>query len=121
MSKGRDVEDFLDDILAMADAVQDFLGDLASEEFLADRKTIFAVFHALEVMGEASKNVSAEVRKRHPHIPWRKMAGMRDNLIHGYFGVDVEVVWETASRLVPELRSLIEPVAAEERKRGQDG
>lgn len=121
MSKGRDVEDSLDDILAMADAVQEFLGDLAFEQFLTDRKTIFAVFHALEVMGEASKNVPSEVRNRHPHIPWKKMAGMRDNLIHGYFGVDAEVVWETATRLVPELRSLIESAVSEERGRRPDG
>jgi uncharacterized protein with HEPN domain len=49
------------------------------------------------------------------------MVGMRDNLIHGYFGVDAEVVWETATRLVPKLRSLIESVASEERKRRTDG
>lgn len=115
MSRGRDVEDLLDDMLAMADAIQEFIGNLTFEQFLADRKTTFAVFHALEVIGEASKNVPAEVRNRHPQVPRKNMAGMRDNLVHGYFGVDAEIVWETATRLVPELRDLIDSVVSQER------
>jgi len=58
-------------------------------------KTNFAVFRALEVIGEASKRVPEAVKQRHPHIPWKRLAGMRKRLIHGYFGVDLEIVWQT--------------------------
>ncbi len=105
----------------MADAIREFLGDLTFEQFLADRKTIFAVFHALELIGEASKNVPPEVRNRYPEVPWKNMAGMRDTLVHGYFGADAEIVWESAARLVPELRRLIESALSRERGRHKDG
>ncbi|MBI2917088.1 MAG: DUF86 domain-containing protein [Chloroflexi bacterium] len=101
----------------MMDKVTQFIGDMCLNDFAGDDKTSFAVFRALEVIGEAAKQVPAPVRRRHPDVPWRRMAGMRDRLIHGYFGVDTEIVWETATQLVPELRPRLAQVLEEETKR----
>ncbi len=72
-----------------------------------------AIVRALEVIGEVAKRVPAEYRARHPKIPWREMAGMRDKLIHDYLGVDASVVWATVKESLPELVSRIEPLLAE--------
>jgi len=108
---GRLITDYLRDILEAAQAMQEFLASVSSiDEFRADRKTVFAVVRAFELMGEATKNIPAQFRRRHPEIPWREMAGMRDKVIHEYFGVDVEVLWKTASEDVPAVRDAIQAI-----------
>ncbi len=99
----RDYRVYLRDILqAFRDASQ-FLDGFSYEEFIADRKTISAVVRELEIAGEATKQLPASIRKKYPQIPWSDMAGMRDKLIHFYFGVDMEIVWETVKVRVPKL------------------
>jgi uncharacterized protein with HEPN domain len=71
-------------------------------EFIEDEKTIFAVVRALEIVGEAVKNIPETVRKKYPKIPWKDMAGMRDILIHEYFEVNLEVLWNTATQDIPK-------------------
>jgi len=66
-----------------------------------------AVVHQLEIIGEATKRVSKELRSKHPDIPWSDMAGMRDVLLHDYIDVDLGVVWKTASENIPDLKALI--------------
>jgi hypothetical protein len=66
------------------------------EEFKADRKTINAVVRSIEVIGEASKKIPTTVTARYPGVPWKKMAGMKDKLIHEYFGIDLEILWKVA-------------------------
>lgn len=117
MRAKRDVVDYLQDILDAMDKVEQFVSGMDLETFSGDVKTHFAVFRALEIVGEATKYVPPAVRRRHPAIPWKRMAGMRDRLIHGYFGVDFEIVWETAMRLVPELRPQIVAVLEAERQK----
>jgi uncharacterized protein with HEPN domain len=97
----------LRDILALVDEIGRFIQGCGFEHFASDTKTRFAVIHAIELIGEASKQLPYAVRRRHPEIPWKKMAGMRDHIIHGYFGIDLEIAWETATRDVPALRPLI--------------
>jgi uncharacterized protein with HEPN domain len=110
MTAEREVLDYLQDIAEMMTHIQEFTDGMNFDAFIKDLKTNFAVFRALEVIGEAAKQVPEDVRERYPHIPWRRMAGMRDRLIHGYFGVDFDIVWETASRLIPELAPQISAV-----------
>lgn len=87
------------------------------ERFSKDDKTVYAVVRALEVVGEAAKQIPPEVRQRHQRVPWREVAGMRDKLIHHYFGVDLTVVWKTVEEDVAMLISIIRDVIAEEETR----
>jgi uncharacterized protein with HEPN domain len=114
MMPRRESRDYLQDILETMDKVERFIGGMTFEQFLADDRTSFAVVRALEIIGEATKHIPASVRRRHPKVTWTSMAGMRDKLIHGYFGVDLEIAWKTATRLIPELRPLIAQVLREE-------
>jgi len=84
------------------------------DEFSQDQKTIYAVVRAFEIIGEASKKVPLSVRKRHPKVPWKQMAGMRDKLIHEYFGVNFEVLWKTTQEDIPLVQQLIALVLKEE-------
>uniref|UniRef100_UPI00262F28BC HepT-like ribonuclease domain-containing protein n=1 Tax=Thermococcus sp. TaxID=35749 RepID=UPI00262F28BC len=70
----------------------EFTSGMDFEDFSKDRKTQFAVIRALEIIGEAAKAIPEDFKKEHPKVPWREMAGMRDKLIHAYFGVDLHVV-----------------------------
>lgn len=86
--------DYLDDIIEEISNIEEFIRGLTREEFLSDKKTINAVIRSLEVIGEASKNIPEEIKSANPGVPWREMAGMRDELIHEYFGVDLEIVMD---------------------------
>ena len=102
-------------LLDIAEAIRRvrlFKGDMDQAAFLADLKTQAAILHQILLLGEAVKRLSPEFRARHPHIPWQKIAGMRDNLIHEYDSVDLEEVWSTAGRDVPRLLGSLEPLLA---------
>jgi uncharacterized protein with HEPN domain len=81
---------------------------MTKEAFLGDLKMQSAVLHQVTVLGEAVKRLSQVFRERHPILPWSLMAGMRDHLIHGYDAVDLEEVWKTATRDVPEVLTKLE-------------
>ena len=88
-------KEFLDYVEDMVDAMDDamsFVEGMKYEDLVKDRKTIYAVVRALEIIGEAAKRIPDLVRNRYPQIPWKDMAGMRDKLIHEYSGVDVKRV-----------------------------
>jgi uncharacterized protein with HEPN domain len=106
----RDYIDYLHDILDAMEKVQQFVKDISYEKFSKDDKTIFAVVRALEIIGEATKNIPGETRTENPDIPWKDMAGMRDILIHEYFGVDIETVWLTVTKKIPEIKPLIKKI-----------
>ena len=81
------------------------------DAFLEDRKTQDAVLRNLEVLGEAAKGVSDGLRRRHPGIRWKDMAGMRDRLIHDYPGVDLAIVWRAVAVELPKLRGQLQAIA----------
>ncbi|MFQ5708291.1 MAG: DUF86 domain-containing protein [bacterium] len=102
-----DFDDYLEDILEAMEKAQGFISNMSYEEFAEDAKTAFAVVRALEIVGEAAKNIPTKIRKQNPAIPWKDMAGMRDTLIHDYFGVDLRTVWLTVTDKIPEIKPLI--------------
>ena len=107
MSKGRELSDYIDDIINAIADVTDFAHGMSYEMFVADKKTVSAVIRSLEVLGEAAKHIPVSFRKKHPDIPWSKMAGMRDILIHDYMGVDLMTVWKVSQERLLELQPLL--------------
>ena len=103
----RTWRDYIADISAAIQEVEDFTRGMNYGDFAGDRKTVNAVVRSLEIMGEAAKRVPDMVRQRYPDVPWKRMTGMRDKLIHDYFGVDVERVWITAIEDVPTLKAAL--------------
>ncbi|HPQ53771.1 MAG TPA: DUF86 domain-containing protein [Spirochaetota bacterium] len=106
--------DYLTDILDSIKDIESFVNDITCEQFIDDHLRRNAVVRSLEVIGEAAKKIPDTLRERYSDIPWKRMAGMRDKLIHGYFGVDWASVWETATIRIPEIQSLIEKMLQEE-------
>ncbi len=106
----RDYQLYLKDILAAIDSIEVFVADMEPEAFQSDDKTVSAVVRKLEIIGEAAKGVPDEVKRNHPDIPWREMAGMRDKLIHFYFGVDYPLVWKTIKQRLPRIKAAIQTI-----------
>lgn len=109
----RDDRVYLGHILDAIQLIETFTAP-GRDEFLSNPMVRDAVLRNLEIIGEAVKNLSEAVRGRRPQMPWRRIAGLRDVLVHQYFGVSLPLVWEVVERDLPELRAAIETLLAEE-------
>jgi len=103
----REYKLYLADILAAMESIERFVGTMSFGEFQTDDKTASAVIRKFEIIGEASRNIPDMVRTQHPEVPWKEMAGMRDRLIHAYFGVDYLLVWTTIKSRLPAAKDAI--------------
>jgi len=101
MSRRGDA-DLVADILEAAFRIGEYIRGMTFGEFENDMKTQDAVVRNIEIVGEAVKRLSSEFKRRHPEVPWRQMAGMRDVIIHRYFGVALDIVWMVATKDMPE-------------------
>jgi uncharacterized protein with HEPN domain len=97
----------LEDILEAAGKVRRYVAGISREDFGTDSKTLDAVIRNLEIIGEAVKNVPEAIRSTYPRVEWRKFAGLRDILIHAYFGVDVDIIWDIIQNKLPVLESQV--------------
>ena len=103
----RDYKVYLEDILEAIDKIRTYTVGMSAGTFAADSKTLDAVLRNLEVIGEAVKRVPDEVRSQHQQVEWKKIAGLRDILIHQYFGIDAEIIWDVVQNKLPELERQI--------------
>lgn len=107
MSSNREIHDYLVDILDAISDLHDFTIGMVFEDFCADKKTINACIRSLEVIGEATKKIPPEIRQQKPSLPWQAISGMRDKLIHEYFGVDLTIVWQTIQHDLSDFERVI--------------
>jgi uncharacterized protein with HEPN domain len=106
--------DYLRDMLENALRAIQFVGGMDYNGFKKDNKTVYAVIRAVEIIGEAARNIPEDVRAKYPNIPWRDVAGMRSKLVHQYFGVNMEVVWQTIQEDLPTLISVLQNILKQE-------
>jgi len=108
--------DYLDDMLDSVLKIEQFTKEMDFIQFTNDAKTSYAVIRAFEIIGQATKEIPEEIKDKYNDLPWKEMAGMRDKLIHAYFGVNLEVVWKTVQEDIPSLKTLIQEVINKEMK-----
>ena len=101
---------YLEDILEASRRIQTFTKNYTMRRFSEDDKTFDAVVRNLEIVGEAAKKIPMGFQVKHPEVEWKKMAGLRDILIHEYFGVDVEIVWDIVCHKIPSLEKRIHKI-----------
>jgi len=109
-SPKRDYSDYIIDIAESIENIENFIKGFYLESFRKDQKTVFAVVRALEIIGEAAVKMPAFVKNKYKEIPWKDISGMRNKLIHEYFGVNVAVVWKTIEEDLPGLKVKISEI-----------
>lgn len=112
---------YLDSLIDAAEAIQEFIGARDKEHFFSERMVRDAVLRNLEVLGEAAGRVSAELQSAHPEVAWKKAAGMRNHLAHGYLTLNMDVIWDTIKRDVPAIGERVRAIRAKIENRGSQG
>ena len=114
MSK-RKPDQYFKDILDSIGKIRDYIGVSTYTEFIQDFKTVDAVIRNLEIIGEAAKNLPDEIHRVYPEVPWAEIIGMRNKVLHEYFGIDNEILWNTATKDLQDLESKIKLLLHQQR------
>jgi len=109
----RKVSLFIKDILENMEKAAEFLADMNLATFKTDEKTSYAIMRCIEIIGEATKQISEEMRQKYPDVPWRDMAGMRDKLIHFYFGLNTEKIWLVVNEDIPRIKPYLKKMLSD--------
>lgn len=109
MSK-RDPDLYIEDIKDSINRIESYTESMDFDDFVKDSKTIDAVIRNLSIIGEAVRNLPDELKSDHPDIPWKEIIGMRNKVVHEYFGVDEEILWETAKKDLPGFKKQIDRI-----------
>lgn len=116
MSNDRDYVLFLEDILQSITKIEEYTKNFTYEEFREDEKTIDAVVRNFEIIGEAVNNIPKSLKEEYPHVEWKEAVGFRNVMIHEYFGVDTDAVWETVNNNLPAFKEKISNVKDSEER-----
>jgi len=110
----RDYRLYLEDILEAIQKIDSYLHGISFAQFNEDNMRIDAVVRNLEIIGEATKHIPPTMREKYPEIEWRKIAGMRDVMAHGYFAVNLNIVWDVVQHKLPDLKDHVVMLLREE-------
>jgi uncharacterized protein with HEPN domain len=100
----------LEDILESAEKIIDYTRTLTYDDFIADNKTIDAVVRNFEIIGEAASRLPAEFREEHAGVDWHKIRGLRNRIVHDYFGIDYSIIWSIKEDFLPNLITQVEQI-----------
>lgn len=114
----RDMRPYIQDILESIEAIEEYVQFTTEEQFYRNRQVQDAVLRRLEIIGEAVKNLDEDFKNRYPEIPWKKIAGLRDVLIHEYFGVSLKRIWRVIKIDLQDLQYKISGIWEEIKKEG---
>lgn len=104
---------YLKDIFQAMESIEKFVEGMEFEDFKRDDKTSSAVIRKFEIIGEATKNLPDTIKQKHTTVPWKEMAGMRDKLIHFYFGIKYDLIWRTVKDVIPQVKPLMRKILEE--------
>jgi len=110
----RDYRLYLDDMRESCEKVLRYVRGLTFDQFMHDEKTFDAVVRNLEIIGEAAKHIPPDIRSRYPEVEWPKIAGLRDVVVHEYFGLDEDILWDVVQNHVPVLLNHVLRILAQE-------
>lgn len=110
MTSSGNINDFLNDILENIEKVEAFIAGMSLDNFLNDDKTAYATIRAIEIIGEAVKQIPEDIRQQYPNIPWREIGRMRDKLIHHYFNINLRIVWKTIQQDIEPLKTVVQQI-----------